>query len=99
MKKIYIILALCLFSAGFLKAANTSVFVGNKDSKKFHYHTCRYVKQISDKNIVFFYTIKEAQEAGYIPCKICKPILAENIVPKQEDRILLAIDKGVKNAP
>lgn len=47
------------------------IFHGNISSKKFHKPNCRYYN--CNKCTVEFYTRKVAIQAGYIPCKICKP--------------------------
>lgn len=49
----------------------TEQFIGNKSSKKFHLPTCGSLP--SDKNRVNFDTREEATNAGFVPCKICKP--------------------------
>ena len=46
-------------------------YVGNKNTKKFHYVTCGYAKQISSANRVYFNSRAEA--VGYVPCKVCNP--------------------------
>ena len=48
-----------------------SEFVGNKATKKIHYPDCRYVSQISEKNIMRFTSLDEAD--GYSPCAVCNP--------------------------
>jgi competence protein ComEC len=54
--------------------AQTEVsYAGNKNSKKFHRPTCRWAKRIKTSNLVVFKSRKEAEDAGYIACKVCKP--------------------------
>lgn len=48
-------------------------YIGNSNTKKFHYPSCRSVKDIKDSNKVYFYSRDEAINAGYSPCGICKP--------------------------
>jgi micrococcal nuclease len=48
-------------------------YVGNKNSKKFHHYYCGSVDDMKEKNKVFFLSREDAIEAGYIPCKRCKP--------------------------
>ncbi|MGB7062814.1 MAG: thermonuclease family protein, partial [Candidatus Zixiibacteriota bacterium] len=48
-------------------------FVGSKKSDKFHNPGCTWAKKIKPQNLVFFSSVEEAVEAGYIPCKVCKP--------------------------
>lgn len=52
----------------------TASYVLNKNSKKFHYPSCRSVKKIAPKN---YATSSSARDVlisqGYSPCKICNP--------------------------
>lgn len=50
---------------------NTIVYHGNVKSKKFHKPSCRYYN-CKDCSIVF-HSREDAINAGYIPCKVCKP--------------------------
>lgn len=49
----------------------SSYYVGNKNSKKFHTQYCKYVSSISDKNLHSFETADQALEQGYSPCGYC----------------------------
>ena len=49
------------------------LYIGNKNSKKFHYPTCRAVTQMKDKNKVEFHSREEAIERQYTPCGECNP--------------------------
>ena len=48
-------------------------YVGSKNSDRYHYPDCRHAKNILPKNEVWFGSVKEAKEAGYVPCGGCKP--------------------------
>jgi len=48
-------------------------YVGNANSRKFHVPSCTYAKKMNPKNRVDFANRDEAVDAGYIPCKRCKP--------------------------
>lgn len=50
-----------------------SVYVGNKNSKKFHKSNCESVYTMSDKNKIYFYSRKDAVVEGYSPCRNCNP--------------------------
>ncbi len=52
-------------------ADGTGDYIGNKSSKKFHLGTCKRLP--AEKNQVRFKTREEAIDAGYQPCKVCKP--------------------------
>ena len=46
-----------------------AVFIGNKNSKKFHSESCSNLPK--EENRVYFDSYKEAEEAGYTPCGSC----------------------------
>lgn len=48
-------------------------YVGSKNSDKYHLQSCQWAKRISLTNLVTFDTPEAASEAGYVPCKVCKP--------------------------
>lgn len=49
-------------------------YVGNANSKKFHYPNCSSVSDMKEYNKVFFTCSREEVLAqGYEPCKRCKP--------------------------
>jgi hypothetical protein len=50
-----------------------TMFVGSKTSKKYHNCDCTWAKKISKQNLACFKDIEEAENSGYIPCKVCKP--------------------------
>lgn len=57
--------------------AQATEFWGSKNSNKYHYSTCRSAQRIKPNNLVVFSSPNEAKMAGYIPCKVCRPPLAE----------------------
>ena len=51
-----------------------TTYILNTNTKKFHYPSCRSVKQMSDKNkATFTGTRDEVIASGYDPCGICHP--------------------------
>ena len=48
-------------------------YVGNKNTKKFHYEWCSSAKQIKASNRVELSSRAAAINAGYVPCKNCNP--------------------------
>ncbi len=56
---------------------------GSKKSDKYHYANCRYVKKIKKENIIEFCTVREARDAGYERCKVCKPPVKDG--PKKKN--------------
>jgi len=48
-------------------------FVGSNQSHKFHRLTCKYADAINSYSRVTFKTRREALEAGYAPCNVCRP--------------------------
>jgi len=49
------------------------VYIGNKNSKKFHRPDCQWAQKIAPYNRVIFKSRDEAIRAGYVPCKVCRP--------------------------
>ena len=56
-----------------LASLETDPYVGNKNSKKFHYSWCSSVSDIKEKNKITFSSREEAIEAKFVPCKRCNP--------------------------
>ncbi len=52
---------------------SVSKYVGNANTKKFHYVDCSMVDKMNPANKVFMSSREEAINAGYVPCKRCKP--------------------------
>lgn len=52
-------------------------YLGSDTTKVYCYPTCRAAKRITDSHKVEFRSEHAAGEAGYRPCKICRPIAAE----------------------
>jgi len=48
-------------------------YVGSAESNKYHLPSCRYAKEISEKNLVKFKDKSDAESKGYEPCGACKP--------------------------
>ena len=51
--------------------SSAEVYIGNKNSKKFHLPTCKNLP--AEKNRVFFDSRQEAVDAGFDPCGNCRP--------------------------
>lgn len=54
-------------------ATAATVFIGSKNSKKFHRPTCRWAESIKEDNRVTFATAAAAVSAGREPCSTCEP--------------------------
>jgi hypothetical protein len=73
-KKLIVAIVVLLVSlAALLAFAADYKYVGSSKSNKYHYPTCRWAQKIKPENLVTFKTAKEAMEAGYVPCAVCKP--------------------------
>jgi hypothetical protein len=53
--------------------AEATTFIGNENSKIFHYPSCRLVGELKSSNKVVFQSYSEAISQGYKPCGVCKP--------------------------
>lgn len=52
----------------------TTTYILNKNTKKFHYPTCRSVKQMKESNKIYFDGARdEVINKGYSACKNCNP--------------------------
>jgi len=49
------------------------MYVGSKESDKYHLPTCRYAKEIAAENLIKFKDKADAESKGYTPCGVCKP--------------------------
>ena len=52
-------------------------FIGNKGNRKVHRTSCIWGQKISPGKTIYFNSYQEAKDAGYIPCKTCRPELSE----------------------
>ncbi len=52
-------------------APDEGYFVGNRASKIYHSHDCRYVERMLPRNEVVFETREEAEAQGYRRCEVC----------------------------
>ncbi len=50
---------------------NNCVFVGSKNSNKYHVPSCRWAKQIKPENLVCFSSAEDAEAKNYQPDKNC----------------------------
>lgn len=57
-----------------LPVAALAEFWGSKQTNKYHNPSCRWAQKIKPSNLVKFQTTQEAAKAGYVPCKVCKPL-------------------------
>ena len=60
-------------SSGDTSSGAAGTYIGNANSHKFHYPTCKSVGKMSEKNKVTFSSRDEAINQGYTPCKNCNP--------------------------
>ena len=73
MKKFFAaIVALVVLTAS-VASVLASSYVGNANSRKFHYGDCSFVNKMNQNNRVYFNSRDEAVNAGYVPCKRYKP--------------------------
>ena len=52
-------------------------YVASNKAKKYHRPDCQWAKRIKPANMVTFNSAKEARQAGYVPCKVCKPPISD----------------------
>lgn len=73
MKKFLIAIITLIMTTTTFATVLASNYVGNANSKKFHYSDCSSVNKMNPANRVNFNTRDEAINAGYVPCKRCNP--------------------------
>ena len=56
-----------------ISVSSDAVYIGNRNSMKFHYPDCASVEKMSPKNRVPLSSREEAIELGYQPCGQCQP--------------------------
>lgn len=52
--------------------AEQGLFVGSKNSNKYHYPWCPGAVQMKEENKVWFASVEEAKSRGYVPAGNCK---------------------------
>jgi len=76
MRRIKGLLALWIticFLAMAIGLAAEGKYVGSSKSHIYHYPDCPWALKIKPENLIYFESVKEAQEKWYRPCKVCKP--------------------------
>ena len=72
MKKFFALI-IALITVTIFAQVMAASYVGNANSKKFHYADCTYAGKMNPANRVAFNTRDEAVNSGYVPCKRCNP--------------------------
>lgn len=63
---------------------NTSLQVFRSgNSRHYHRHGCRLARQIYERNVQYFATAAQAQNAGLQPCSICSKPAGSAIATKR----------------
>jgi len=63
----------CLSHAQESVTKEPGAFIGNRNSKIYHYPNCKWVAMMDSGNKVWFSTPQEARSQGYVPCRECNP--------------------------
>jgi micrococcal nuclease len=72
-RKLAALFVLAAVVATFATTALASTYVANASTGKFHYSDCRYVNRMNESNKVYYDDRDEVINAGYVPCKVCRP--------------------------
>jgi methylphosphotriester-DNA--protein-cysteine methyltransferase len=67
------IITMVAFSIVCLSIAADYKYVGSAKSNKYYYPNCEWAAKINPDNLVTFKSAKEALDARYVPCKVCRP--------------------------
>jgi len=73
MKKLSFCLIALLIVIAIPISALSANYIGNRNSYKFHFAACHHVQKMNPKNKVPFSSRHEAINAGFVPCKTCRP--------------------------
>lgn len=57
----------------FVPIAICAEYWGSINSNKYHYSSCTWAHRIKPENLIKFKSKKDARNAGYMPCKVCRP--------------------------
>jgi O-6-methylguanine DNA methyltransferase len=55
-------------------ASGGARYTGSDSTKVYCYPSCRHARRISDRHAVHFHSALDAREAGYRPCRVCRPL-------------------------
>lgn len=91
-----LLLAIFLLSL-IVPPALAAEYWASQKSNKYHYPSCSSAKKIKPENLIKFQSPEEAQKAGYVPCKICRP--AESIETDAGEAKKGMIKASVPNTP
>jgi PGF-CTERM protein len=72
-KLLFAVIIVGLVLASSFGVTASDYFVGSKNSDVYHYPDCYWADKIKHENLVYFDTAEDAINAGYRPCKVCKP--------------------------
>ena len=70
---VVVLVSMVVLSFIYLSLAVEFKYVGSAKSNKYHYPSCQWAQKIKQENLVKFKSAKEALDAGYVPCKVCRP--------------------------
>ena len=73
MKKFFAVIITLIITTTAFATVLASSYIGNANSRRFHYADCSSVNKMNPANRVSFNSRDEAINAGYVPCKHCKP--------------------------
>jgi micrococcal nuclease len=56
-----------------VSGSSSGPFIGSFESKKYHFPSCQWAKEIIPANVIKFNSSQDARNQGYVPCKVCAP--------------------------
>ena len=80
-KLLFAVIIIGLVLASSIGVTASDYFVGSKNSDVYHYPDCYWAGKIKHENLVYFDTAEDAINAGYRPCKVCKPPTSSSTSP------------------
>ena len=81
LQRVFAVVIIGLVLASSIGVDASDYFVGSKNSDVYHYPDCYWAGKIKPENLVYFDTAEDAINAGYRPCKVCKPPTSSSTSP------------------
>ena len=97
MKRRLAVLIVILMSLVFILTSISAEFWASINSNKYHYPSCKWAQKINPRNLVKFNSPEQAQKAGFLPCKVCRPPVSSKAELKINDGLNLASLRTLSN--
>lgn len=59
--------------SNYSSSSQQQIYVGSSNSDKYHLPNCEWAQKIKSQNLIKFSSEDDAQDNGYVSCKVCTP--------------------------